>query len=211
MVVSGRTYTNAIYSATNYGGVVKVSSNGYYGTGSLLYDGSAILTAAHLFTDTTSPTNVRFELSDGSIQNISASSVLIHPDYDTNNDNNDLAIVFLNNHAPNEVDRYDIYRATDELTQNFTAVGYGVPGTGNVGEDQTVTEVERLKSTNTYDTLGDELKDALGSIMAWDPLKKSVLVADFDDGSQAHDALGNLVNIKKYRYRYNRRIDFSWR
>lgn len=195
MVVSGSTYKSFKYNAKDYSGVVKVSSSGYYGTGSLLHDGTAILTAAHVFTDVKSKTNVQFEHNDGSVQNILASSVLIHPNYETYNDNNDLAIVFLEKHAPITADRYNIYRNNDELTQDFVAVGYGTPGIGSLGEDLSSTELLRLKVTNTYETFGDTLKNVAGSSMAWNPLKSSILVADFDDGSHIHDALGNIMKI----------------
>lgn len=196
MIVSNNTYKSSLYSANNYSGVVKVSSNGYYGTGSLLYDGTAILTAAHIFTNIASATNIQFELSDGSIENMTASNILIHPNYDNYDDNNDLAIVFLEEYAPFGATRYNINRTTDELTQDFTAVGYGVPGVGSLGEDLSSTEILRLQTTNTFEILGDELKDILRYSMAWNPLENSILVADFDDGSEEHDALGALINIE---------------
>lgn len=52
MVTTTAYYTDSryrIYPGDGYDGVVRVSFGGYYGTGTLLFDGRAILTAAHLF------------------------------------------------------------------------------------------------------------------------------------------------------------------
>ncbi|MEK7302567.1 MAG: Calx-beta domain-containing protein, partial [Pseudomonadota bacterium] len=38
------------------------------------------------------------------------------------------------------------------------------------------------------------LKNSLGAAMGWIPLAGTQLVADFDDGTISHDALGNLIN-----------------
>lgn len=197
MVVTGNNYRSSLYQTNEmfYSGVVKVSSNGHYGTGSLLYDGSAILTAAHIFSKDLSETTVTFELEDRQTYTIDASRVLIHPKYDKQNSNNDVAIVFLNQNASVETTRYDIYRKSDELTQDFTAVGYGNVGLGRLGEDTSSKEFLRLKATNTFETLGEILKGELGSSMQWDPLESSILVADFDDGTTNHYALGALLNL----------------
>lgn len=102
MVVTGN-YTDARYRTVigeGYDGVVKVSSGNYYGTGVLLYNGLAVLTAAHLFKGQINPSvSITFQTSAGT-QAVSANSAAIHPDYDSINSNNDLAIVWLNASAP---------------------------------------------------------------------------------------------------------------
>ena len=52
---------NRVLVGQGYDGVVLVSVGGYYGTGVLLYDGQAVLTAAHLFSHGSSLTTVQFQ------------------------------------------------------------------------------------------------------------------------------------------------------
>ena len=82
-----------------YDGVVRVSFGGYYGTGSLLFDGRAVLTAAHLFEGPSSSASVTFETRSGT-QTLNASKTLVHPGYDKTENNNDLALVWLTGTAP---------------------------------------------------------------------------------------------------------------
>jgi len=196
MVVSLASYENPIYSVddgTVLNGAVRVTSNGYYGTGTLLYGGMAILTSAHLFSHKNLSADVTFQTSS-SRQTIASKSVKIMPNYD-NNGNNDLAIVWLEEPAPYDAHRYELYRENDEITKQFTAVGYGATGTGATGEDTTTySDVLRLQTTNRFEADAATLKDMLGSIMEWDPLEDTILVADFDDGTYKHDALGQLID-----------------
>ncbi len=69
-------------------GVVRVTTGSHYGTGVLLYDGAAVLTAAHLFTSDTSTTSVIFETKNGT-QTIKAKQVLIHSDFNVENSTSD--------------------------------------------------------------------------------------------------------------------------
>jgi len=198
MVTTTSYYTDSryrTYPGEGYDGVVRVSYGGYYGTGALLFDGRAILTAAHLFEQRTGTTSVTFETSSGT-QNVSAFKVLRHPGYDADS-NNDLAIVWLSGSAPLAANRYDIYRDSNELGQPFAQVGYGQTGTGSTGVTSTDTSSPlRLKAANQFDADAATLKAYLGSGMAWTPLAGTQLVADFDNGSTTNDALGRLV----YRY-----------
>lgn len=175
-----------------YDGVVRVAVNSFYASGSLLFDGQAVLTAAHLFKDRPLSANVTFETALGS-QTISSSQVFIHPDY-TNDGNNDLALVWLSRSAPIDADRYSLYRDNDVIGQVFTLVGYGRTGTGLTGAvDNNTTNMMRLMAQNTFDAEGAALKTALGSLMSWSPLAGSQLIADFDSGLFANDALGRLM------------------
>lgn len=176
-----------------YDGVVRVSVAGYYATGTLLFDGRAVLTAAHLFEGPTGSTTVTFETRSGT-QTLNASKTLIHPDYDMTQGNNDLAIVWLTGAAPTAANRYGIYRNSDEIGQSFTLVGYGKTGTGNAGATNSDTASPiRLKAGNQFDADASTLKGYLGSGMAWTPLAGSQLIADFDDGTSTRDALGRLI------------------
>ena len=70
MVTTVTAYTdtrNRALPGTGFDGVVRVSVGGHYGTGALLYDGRAILTAAHLFANVgAASTSILFETSAGS-------------------------------------------------------------------------------------------------------------------------------------------------
>ncbi|MDO9535207.1 MAG: trypsin-like serine protease, partial [Bacillota bacterium] len=101
MVTTTAYYTDSryrTYPGDGYDGVVRVSYGGYYGTGTLLFDGRAILTAAHLFEGRTGSASVTFETRSGT-QTLSATKILQHPGYDAQS-NNDLAIVWLSGTAP---------------------------------------------------------------------------------------------------------------
>lgn len=176
-----------------FDGVVRVSFGGYYGTGALLSDGRAILTAGHLFQQRSGTVSVFFETSAGT-STLTTSKFVVHPGYDSQA-NNDLAIVLLTNTAPISANRYDIYRKTDEIGQPITIVGYGRTGTGLTGSSDSDSSTPiRLKAMNQFDADIASLKNTLGAQMAWSPLPGSQLVADFDSGVTANDALGTLIN-----------------
>ena len=176
-----------------YDGVVRVSFGGYYGTGSLLFDGRAVLTVAHLFEGLTGSASVTFETRSGT-QTLTASKTLIHSAYDKTQNNNDLALVWLTGTAPTDANRYDLYRDRDEIGQSFTMVGYGKTGTGSAGATNSGSASPiRLKAENKFDADASTLKSNLGSEMAWTPLAGSQLVADFDDGTATRDSLGRLI------------------
>jgi hypothetical protein len=195
MVTTTTAYTDARYRTPpgeGYDGVVRVSFGGYYGTGTLLFDGRAILSAAHLFEGRTGTANVTFETSWGT-QTRSATQILQHPGYDLDG-NNDLALVWLSSNAPTVANRYDLYRDSDELGQPFVLTGYGRMGTGSTGATSSdTTSPIRLKAANQFDADAATLKSHLGSGMGWTPLAGTQLMADFDNGLSTNDALGRLI------------------
>jgi len=196
MITAAPDYTDSryrTYPGDGYDGVVRVSFGGYYATGTLLYDGHAVLTAAHLLDGKTGTAQVTFETRSGT-QTLTGTKILSHPGYDAGS-NNDLALVWLTGSAPIAAERYDIYRADNELGQSFTTVGYGRTGTGITGATSSdTTSPIRLKAANQFDADAATLKSYLGSGMAWAPLAGTQWVADFDDGSRSHDALGQLID-----------------
>lgn len=184
---------NRAWSGEGYDGVVRVSVAGFYGTGVLLYDGHAVLTAAHLFANSASGASVHFETSAGS-QTIAASRITPLASYDANG-NNDLALVWLSTPAPRQAERYELYRADDEIAKAFAMVGYGVPGSGTSGTlDGYSGPPLRLKAGNQFDADVGTLKSHMGSSMSWAPTAGTQLVADFDDGTTTHDAFGRLID-----------------
>lgn len=205
MVTTTTYYTSSryrTYPGDDHDGVVRVSFGGYYGTGTLLFDGRAILTAAHLFEGRTGSATVTFETRSGT-QTLTATEIHQHPGYDAQG-NNDLAIVWLSETAPIAANRYDIYRANDEIGQVFTLLGYGRTGTGNTGATSSTTSNPiKLKAANQFDADAATLKSYLGSGMAWTPLPGTQLIADFDNGTSTNDALGRLI----YRNDLGRGLD----
>jgi secreted trypsin-like serine protease len=174
--------------------VVRVSVAGYYGTGVLLYDGRAILTAAHLFSHGSTAATVYFETTAGN-QAITASKVSVLSSYDSVNTNNDLALVWLTGSAPTAAERYTLYRDSDEIGQTLTMVGYGQPSTGSSGISTSYSAAPiRQKANNVFDADAATLKATLGSIMSWTPTAGTQLIADFDNGTSGQDALGRLIN-----------------
>jgi hypothetical protein len=198
MVATVTSYTdsrNRAYPGEGFDGVVRVSVAGYYGTGVLLFDGRAILTAAHLFSSGSSTASVQFDTAAGT-QTISSSKVSVQSNYDPVNGNNDLALVWLSASAPTQAERYSLYRSSDEIGQTLTMVGYGIPGTGAAGELTSYSGSPiRLKAKNQFDADAATLKNGLGSVMNWTPTAGTQLIADFDNGTTQQDALGRLINL----------------
>lgn len=195
MVATVTDYTdsrNRAAAGQGFDGVVRISVAGYYGTGVLLYDGQAILTAAHLVAATSAGASVHFETAAGQTS-LAASAISVNPAYETVNSNNDLALLWLAASAPVETERYTLYRGSDEVGKNFAFVGYGTPGTGSGGEDDSATAYYRLKAENRFDADTATLLTYLRDEMAWTPESGTQLVADFDNGSADRDALGLLV------------------
>lgn len=179
---------------TGYDGVVRISTESNYGSGSLLYTGIHILTAAHVLTVdgvTVNPKNIsiQFDTATGRIT-LGAQQILIHPNYQLASSNNDLALITLTQLAPNNADRYTLYRDNQEASTTATLVGYGRQGTGLTGEEVSVNQ--RSKAQNNLEMTAGELEAALGYQLTWQPDADTILVADFDKGSSDYDALGKI-------------------
>ena len=187
---------NRAYAGEGFDGVVRVAAGGYYGTGILLYDGHAVLTAAHLFTNNSSVSaSVLFETTAGQ-QTVTATRITPLLSYDAAQGNDDLALVWLSSSAPVTAERYNLYRNSDEIGKTLTMVGYGLPGTGAAGELTSYSgNPIRLKASNQFDAEASTLKSWLGPGMGWTPKAGSQLIADFDNGTTAQDALGRLINL----------------
>lgn len=186
---------NRALPGTGYDGVVRVSAGGFYGTGVLLFDGRAVLTAAHVFSGNPGAATVHFETSAGKLE-LGSSRVLVHQAYDATNSNNDLALVWLSSAAPVAAERYPLFRGSDEVGETMAFVGYGKPGTGAEGVVADYSGAPlRQKALNVFDVDMSVLKQQFGSGMQWSPLPGSQLAADFDNGSQSRDALGQFLGL----------------
>lgn len=180
-----------------FDGVVRITVGTIAGTGVLLYDGAAVLTAAHLFSQGSAGASVAFETTAGSTAR-KVSSVQTNPGYDPSQSNNDLALVWLASPAPVQAERYTLYRPQDELGQTLTLVGYGLSGTGAAGDTAaalTPSAPVRLKANNQFDADAALLKRTLGSGLSWSPALGTQLLADFDNGSPTQDTLGRLLSL----------------
>lgn len=176
-----------------YDGVVQVVADDFYGTGTLLYGGRAVLTSAHVL-EGSRTVSVRMDTMAGQVT-LQASNYTLHPLYDSSNANSDLALVWLRQPAPITAERSALYREPNELGSDITLVGYGLTGEGLTGYVESSTEPAKRLAENRFDTTGEGLKAAFGSGIGWNPLPGSQLIIDFDNGTSATDALGVLMGL----------------
>ncbi len=203
MVATVTDYTdlkNRALIGSGYDGVVRVVANGFYETGTLLFGGQAILTAAHLFLRPEgmafANTTVQFETMWG-LQTIGASDVWVHPGFDGLNSLNDLALVWLTQNAPASAQRFGLYRGQDEISQTFTMVGYGVPGLGTSGVLTSFNQSPvRVIAQNQFDVDTASLGSYFSTSGAWESIRGKQLSADFDNGLAQNDALGVMAQSK---------------
>ena len=189
-------YTSSIYETDyddQYNGVVRVSNGSSYGTGTLLYDGRSILTAAHIFEgEDTDNITVYFDTRRGTIEY--SATVTVYENYDSENSNGDLAILTLEENPSSFYQRYDIYRDGLEIGNDFTMVGYGSYGSGRTGELNR-NDILKLTTENTFEADFYDIDEVFDTNLAWDPLEDTILVADFDNGYSSNDALGVILGI----------------
>ena len=178
---------------------VRTGQRWLIGTGSLLFTGRHILTAAHPFTggeDDFLPlsgggnfprrhlkTSVRFDLPGRSVE-LAARRVFVHPEWNGNfAEGNDIAILELVDVAPAEAETYDVYRDEDEVGRAGTLVGYGESGTGTEGS--VLPHGTKRAGRNRFDALGEAFSSIAGRE---DTLEGALLALDFDSGRPANDA-----------------------
>jgi hypothetical protein len=181
-------------AATPYTGIVSVATDRGQGTGTLLYDGRAVLTAAHILEGSGPLTqaSAQFTTPEGSFRQ-AFEKYSIHPNYDAGNNNYDLALLWFDEPVSAAATRHSPYRLDNENRATVDILGYGVTGTGEDGYTVPSDGVRRLVE-NRLETDAATLKATLGDRMGWDPAPGEQLVADFDNGQAANDALGQLIN-----------------
>lgn len=153
-------------------------------TGSLVA-ANVVLTAAHCLDSTNDPVvGIVFDLpsygerSAESTYYAVSGSWVIHPNY--KNGGSDIALFTLTTEATGH-DVYEIYQ-DDPIGKDFTRVGTGLVG-GPEGEDTGGVEQKynQQQGRNTYEYHGDEVLNFSN---------ENVLLSDFDDGTDVHDAFG---------------------
>ncbi len=181
-----------------YTGVVLLEMEDDICTGSLVSD-RHILSAAHCFETnsegservTRNPNphqvTVLFSLPDEYVE-MDVARIIMHPGWRNDEGyNNDLAILELVESAPEEAERYALYRDNNEMGRVFTRVGFGIRATGAKGEDDDEEESILRFGQNRYEAFGDIFNEA-GYEAVNEP--GTQLVYDFDSGKPANDALG---------------------
>ena len=161
------------------------------GSGSLLWTGQHILTAAHNVADdfgNLAALNVEttFELPTGDVT-IDSAEIFIHPEYRgfidaVFNTGADLAIIVLESPAPAAAERYDINRTGNEIGAVFDIYGYGTTGTGDVGA---------ILPAGTKRT-GQNRFEVTGGSLGFAP---NMLWFDFDNGLPANDAMDVVLGL----------------
>lgn len=171
-----------------YDGVGKIIVNTSLGTiggsGSLLPDGTDILTAAHLLTYGGSSLNVNslsvtFSLSGGPVTYYGA-SYFVYPGWDGNfQDGNDIAIVRLSTSVP--LSGYQIFTDKNFMGGSMAQLaGYGLSGTGSTGTNQSLYPFGTLRT-------GENKLDTVWNITG------NPFAYDFDNGTFRRDTIGNLT------------------
>jgi hypothetical protein len=195
--------SNALISSPGRGadGVVRVRlGESNYGSGVLLYDGRHILTARHLIQGqeallSTVGLTVEFETVSGT-RRYTVDDVLGLSTWQPVSITDDLLLLKLSETAPRDAPRYALYREFDEIGQPFALIGYGVSGTGALGQTHpsAKTDLRRL-AENRFDGEMSALKAKFGSALGWTPPSGSQLWADFDDGTAARDSTRFLTGV----------------
>jgi len=177
-------------------------------SGSLLWTGRHLLTAAHTVTDASGAVKlfdgsglnqVKFDLPGGQQSfSFSSSDVTVHPGYTGDfTEGNDLAIITFASALPAEIPRYNVWdgQSNDESHVQHVKVGYGRGGHGATGPSSP--EGTKRAGLNeyegdAYDLLffygGSNGSSPFGGML---PAAGDALVYDFDSGLAAN----NLITV----------------
>ncbi|MCV6588624.1 MAG: trypsin-like serine protease [Marinobacterium sp.] len=145
------------------------------GSAVLLAGGRYLLTAAHLVSGVSNPDDLRLRSQDlATLPDIS--TVYIHPEWDADNYNNDIALLELATPIT-EIAGLNLYQGPTPLGEAFVRVGFG----NGFNNPQHI-------GTNQWDSPGT----VLNTLYQRDIPDGSQLLYDYDNGSQAQNMLGQL-------------------
>jgi hypothetical protein len=198
-------YSGVVHLVMEYGpGVAFICS------GTLLPDRTSILTAAHCVSDgagTANPlsTTVYFQPPGGlppatriqtglvpapGVTTISVTQYFVNSLYTGDViDQNDIAVLRLNERAPEWALSYDLYTNPDLTGQEFNVAGYGRLGTGELGANNFAARLRQ--GDNNYDfNLGNSVFGDVWSAILEEPFSQieHSWLSDFDNGLAANDA-----------------------
>jgi len=128
----------------------------------------------------------------------------VNPNWDFNTENGDIAVVRLNQPVSN-AEIYDIYRG-DPLGQQFTQVGTGTAGWGDVGADSDtgyaggLFDLRKRVGDNIFEEYGTPFFDALAQYFGVDLVgiggpDQGILLFDFDSGKAQNDVFGLIGSL----------------
>lgn len=170
--------------------IITRSDGSFRCTGSLLWTGRHVLTAAHCLTDdngvmNTSSVSITWKLTSGDINSSAgASAISIHPNWtgDFLGMGYDLAIITLPAVVSSSVPRYEIYRGGGEVGLTSVKVGFGASGYGGTGA--LLSSGTKRAGLNAWDNNANVLS-GVGATNG-----SAQLVYDFDNAQSAQDAFG---------------------
>ena len=156
------TYNNEVFDGINLSGVVTISSSIGACSGSLLADGSSILTAGHCVASAyggsiATGITVSFMGDHGFVQE-TVSNVQVDPGYNGDSDlGNDLAVLTLSQPAPSFAVGYSLFTSSLIPPIPVVLAGYGYGGTGTTGANNSTYPFGALRvGTNEYEGNGHE-------------------------------------------------------
>ncbi|MEN6450154.1 MAG: trypsin-like serine protease, partial [Thermoguttaceae bacterium] len=188
-------YAHVVSAGTGYDGIGEILGDDFgdefIGTGSLLSGTNWVLTAGHCAWSekynvplVPGQLSVAFDLPAGRVV-VPVTQVVVNPSFAGTANfllGGDLALLQLA-FVPVGVQGLAIYTGTDEIGKTYDIYGYGAFGTGSVGQ---VFDSDNVKRH------GQNVFDATGAVLGYSDKQ---LAADFDDGTNQHDAFGSLYGI----------------
>jgi hypothetical protein len=175
---------------------------GSLGSGSLLFTGRHILTAAHVVDDALDGGDgnfVVFNLPAGSVPvEFSVADIAIHPNYNGNIlDGYDVAIVTLPFEITPSIPRYSLLPTAYQGQEGGIGVkvGYGRTGQGPTGDTTGADLTVKRFALNRYEADGTAMDTLLGLVPSGLGITngETQLYYDFDNGEVANDAFGYFL------------------